>query len=82
MWQVSYVIKPIDRVYEMHESEKKRTYNLQIEKGSFTPIVGSTLGGMGKEAQRHHKRITSLLAVKKNEEYTDVMNYSAFSKVS
>ena len=74
----SYVNKPIERVYELHESEKKRTYNervLQIEKGSFTPIVGSTFGGMGKEAQRHHKRIASLIAAKKNEEYADVMNY-------
>ena len=74
----SYVNKPIERVYEMHESEKKRTYNervLQIEKGSFTPIVGSTYGGMGKEAQRHHKRIASLIAAKKNEDYADVMNY-------
>ena len=39
----TYLSKPIERFYEMHESEKKRRYNervLQIEKGSFTPIVG------------------------------------------
>ena len=75
---LSYVNKPIKDVYELHENEKKRKYNervLQIEKGSFTPIVGSTFGGWGKEASRHHKRIATLIALKKNEEYADVINY-------
>ena len=48
---------------------------LQIEKGSFTQIVGSTFGGWGKEARRHHQRIATLIAIKRNEEYADVMNY-------
>ena len=74
----SYVNKPIEQVYRMHERDKKRTYNervLQVEKGSFTPIVGSTFGGMGDEANKHHKRIASLIAEKKNESYADVINY-------
>ena len=48
---------------------------LQVEKVSFTPIVGSTFGGWGKEADRHHKRIATLIALKRNEEYTDVISY-------
>ena len=48
---------------------------LPIEKGSFTPIVGSTFGGWGVEADRHHKRIATLIALKKNEEYSDVINH-------
>ena len=48
---------------------------MQIEKGSFTPIVGTTFGGMGREAERHHKRIASLIATKRNEEYGDVLNH-------
>ena len=74
----SYINKPVEEVYELHESEKKRKYNervQQIEKGSFTPIVGSTFGGFGKEANRHHKRIASLIAAKRNENYADVINY-------
>ena len=74
----SYVTKPIEQVYVLHENEKKRAYNervLQIEKGSFTPIVASTFGGMGKEANRHHKRIATLIALKKKESYADVINY-------
>ena len=58
--------------------KKKRAYNervLQIEKGSFTPIVASSFGGMGKEANRHHKRIATLIAIKRNESYGDVINF-------
>ena len=74
----SYVNKPIVEVYAMHEQEKKRSYNervLQIERGSFTPVVGSTFGGWGKEAEKHHKRIAKLIALKRNEDYADVINY-------
>ena len=70
--------KPIENIYKAHEQEKKRKYNervIQIEKGSFTPIVGSTFGGWGKEADRHHKRIASLIALKSNEDYADVIGY-------
>ena len=74
----SYIDKPVERVYIQHENEKKRSYNervLQVEKASFTPIVMSTSGGEGKEAARHHKRIATLIAQKRNESYADVINY-------
>ena len=74
----SYLNQPIEQVYIMHENEKKRCYGervLQVEKGSFTPIVLSTFGGSGKEADRYHKRIATLIAQKKNENYADVLNY-------
>ena len=66
----SYINKTIGQIYTMHEKEKKRSYNervIQIEKGSFTPIVMSTTGGMGNEAAKHHKRIAMLISEKKNE---------------
>ena len=74
----SYVNKPIQDLYASHEQEKKRKYNervLQVERGSFTPIVGSTSGGWGKEADKHHKRIATLIAIKRNEEYADVISH-------
>ena len=74
----SYVNKPINDVYALHEEQKKRKYNervLQVERGSFAPIVGSTFGGWGQEAERHHKRIATLIALKRNEEYADVISY-------
>ena len=74
----SYINKDIPQVYKAHESEKKRTYNeriIQIEKGSFTPIVVSTFGGMGEEAELYHKRLAQLISEKRNETYSHVVNY-------
>ena len=39
-----------DSIYRQHENEKKRKYAtrvLEIEQGTFTPLVFSTTGGMG-----------------------------------
>ena len=74
----SYVDKSINQVYITHEKGKKRAYNkrvIQMEKGTFTPIVMSTSGGFGNDADRHHKRIASLIAEKRRESYADVLNY-------
>ena len=74
----SYEDKPIEKVYETHEKQKKRTYNervIQVEKGSFTPIVMSTFGGMGAEAKKYHKRMATLISEKRKERYSDVMSY-------
>ena len=74
----SYADKTPDQLYLQHEREKKRTYNdriLQVEKGSFSPLIFSTSGGMGPEATKYHKRIAELIATKKGEVYADVMNH-------
>ena len=46
-----------------------------MEKGSFSPLIFSTSGGMGPEATKYHKRVAELIAAKKGEEYADVMNH-------
>ena len=74
----SYMDKTPEQIYLQHEREKKRTYNhriLQIEKGTFTPLVYSTTGGMGPECTIYHKRIAELLSVKRGEAYADVINF-------
>ena len=74
----SYLNATPDHLYSQHEREKKRTYNdriLQVEKGSFTPLVFSTTGGMGSEATKYHKRVARLISEKRGEEYSDVVNY-------
>ena len=45
-----YVNQEISKTYEVNEIEKKKLYKeriLQIEHGSFTPLVMSTTSGMG-----------------------------------
>ena len=62
----------------MHEQEKKRQYAtrvLEIEKGTFTPLVFTTTGGMGEECLRYHRRLAELLAIKKGEDYAKTMNW-------
>ena len=74
----SYMNKSINQLYRENEMEKKRAYNervIQVEKGSFTPVVFSTVGGMGPEAERFHKRLAVLIAEKRNETYSHVVNY-------
>ena len=47
-----------------------------MAKGTFTPMVMSTSGGVGNEADRHHKRIASLIAKRRRGSYADVLIYS------
>ena len=37
---------------------------IQVEKGTFTPMVFSTTGGMGKEAERFVKRLATKMTFK------------------
>ena len=48
---------------------------LQVEKGSFVPLIYTTTGGMGPQCARTHKRIAELVAEKKTERNADVMNH-------
>ncbi len=55
-----------------------KAYNdriIQVEKGSFVPLVYTTTGGMGPQCQRAHKRIAELVAERRNERYADVINH-------
>ena len=57
---------------------KMKKYNSRIvtvEKGTFTPLVYTTFGGCGPKAAAYHKRLSALLAKKRNEEYHHVINY-------
>ena len=72
------VYSAIPVMYETHEKEKKRGYNarvLQIERGTFTPLVFSTSGGMGKEASKLVKRLAQRMEVSTGQRYADAVGY-------
>ena len=74
----SYVNMDIEKAYVHHVDIKKRNYRervLNVEHGSFTPMIFSTTGGAGPEANRHHKRIAEMIALKRKEEYSYVIQY-------
>ena len=74
----SYVDKTLQQLYIQQEKEKKRCYNdriLQVEKGSFSPLIFTTSGGMGPESTRYHKRLAELISAKRGEEYSHVVSH-------
>ena len=60
----TYRNSSISSVYRRHEQEKKRQYDERIrdvEMGTFTPLVFSLFGGMGKVATVTYKRSCFLI---------------------
>jgi len=57
------------KLYKLHENDKKRLYTqrvMDVEQGTFTPLVFTTTGGMGEECKRgYHNRLAELVAAKK-----------------
>ena len=66
------------QIYRIHENEKQRLYSrrvLEIEHGTFTPLVFTTTGGMGKECLMYHSRLAQLIAIKKGEQYAKTISW-------
>ena len=60
-----------------HEREKKRAYNnriMNVEHGTFTPLVFSLTGGEGPETSTFHKYIARKIADKTEEKYQNVLS--------
>ena len=58
------------QAYRKHEKEKKRKYAervMEIEQGTFTPLIFTTTGGMADECVKYHSRLGELIANKKGE---------------
>ena len=73
----SYQSTSISSLYNNHEKEKMRKYAsriLTVEKGSFTPLIYTTFGGWSPQTTAYHKRLASLIAKKRNEDYHHVIN--------
>ena len=68
----------VSKMYEINEKEKKRAYNdrvLQIERGSFTPLVFCTNGGKGRECRKFFQRLGQNIAEKRGISYNLVANW-------
>ena len=63
----------LPQCYRNHENTKKRAYDQRIrevEHGTFSPLVFSCTGGMGRAAATTYKRLASLIAAKRDEPYS------------
>jgi hypothetical protein len=68
----------MDSLYHHHEQEKRRRYNeriREVEHTSFSPLVFSLTGGMSKATQIAYKRLANLLAERKREPYSRIINF-------
>ena len=66
------------QIYKKHENEKKRQYAervMEIEQGTFTPLVFTTTGGMADEYVVYHSRLAELIANKKGESYSSAISW-------
>ena len=68
----------IKSIMKKHELEKKRSYNrriMEVEHGTFTPLIFTTTGVMSHECQIYHKALAEKISQKKGEKCEDVMRY-------
>ncbi|KAM7428792.1 hypothetical protein ABFA07_020286 [Porites harrisoni] len=66
------------QIFQLHENEKKRQYSrrvLEVEQGTFTPLVFTSTGGMADECKRFHSRLAELLAFKKGDDYATTISW-------
>ena len=73
-----YKGQTLSQCYRTNEKEKKRAYNqrvLEVENGTFTPLVFSALGGMGTECTIFYKRLANMLAEKRNVKQSCASNW-------
>ena len=69
----SYRSQKVSALYRQHESKKRLEYGqrvLEVEHGSFTPLVCTTSAGMAPEATVFMKRLASMIADKREEPYS------------
>ena len=55
------------QIYKEHVNERKRQYVervMEIEQGTFNPLVFTTTGGMADDCVRYHSRLADLIANK------------------
>ena len=68
--------QPLATCYRKHENIKKRAYEQrvrEIEHSSFTPLVLSLTGGLGKAATVCYKRLASMLSSKHDQPYSSTI---------
>ena len=74
----SYRQTQVRSLFCRHELEKKREYGdcvRSVESASFTPLVFSTFGGLGREASILYSRLADLLAIRHATQYSQMLSW-------
>ncbi|KAG0716297.1 hypothetical protein GWK47_010004 [Chionoecetes opilio] len=74
-WPLPIVSFSLEAVHHRNELEKIRAYGdriLQVDHGTFTPLVFTTSGGMAPKARSFYSRLADLMSVKKHQPRSSV----------
>ena len=74
----SYLHLSTKKVYEYAENQKTHSYNeriLNVEHGSFVPLIFSVTGGMGSQARTFSKLLCNKISYKKRQNYNDIVSF-------
>ena len=66
------------KTYDTNEKEKKKQYNdriMQVEHGTFTPLVMSATGGMGRECRKFYARLAEMISEKRKQSYPLIVSW-------
>ena len=74
----SHLNQKVDTAFLSDDNENKRHYNqriIEVEHGSFSPLVFSPYGGNGREAERFLTELAQNLSDKKQTDYSIVIHW-------
>ena len=74
----SYNKRAVSAILRSKENSKKSQYNqriMNVDHGTFTPLVFSVRGVMGHECLKFYKSLAQKLAEKSGEKYDDIIKY-------
>jgi hypothetical protein len=74
----SYCSQNLASAYRRHEQAKKREYGeiiRNVERGVYTPLVLSTTGGMGREAETFYECLANMIASKRQQKYSAIIGW-------
>ena len=69
----------LSKAYEINKKEKNKKYNeriLQVEHGSFTPLVMSATGRMSRECKKFYSRLAEIICKKIKTNYNLTITWS------
>ena len=70
--------KNIEDAYSYHENIEKMKYEpriINVEKGTFSPLIFSCTGGAGPSATRVIKQVASKLSLKNDDSYANIITF-------
>eukprot|EP00117_Sycon_ciliatum_P013925 scpid93969/ scgid2159/ len=75
----SYAAKPLEKLLAEHERRKKSEYAeriINVDRGTFTPLIFTTAGCCAPECSRFIKRLCGLLSRGEKKKYAEMTTYA------